>query len=300
MSFDVKSSKVFTALDVTNNFRVGKNLHADNHINSGELQSSRCNVRGSYIFMNDTNTSSTETIGGIVFNTKAVAPPVGADTNIQSTTADSVTIANLPAGYLAAGDFIQLSGIVNNPTNNGVYEVLSVAADTVTIDTTNNLGFCKVGLTASSEVSGVIQKIYVTVLEIREGSLGARHGDNKPDFLASDTLFQNNLSKIVHLKSSVDGTSVDYSTKTSLELAEVYIVDADTGDITLTLGASATSGTKLKIIGAGANVAKVAFGDGVTTGFDTNPSITELTLTEYEKHVLMYYNHSGVSTWLVE
>ena len=89
---DLQNAKILPNAIIRANMDVKRNAGVQNLSSSQSIQSGTLNVRGQYMFLNDTYTGKDAKQGGIVFNTKIIQAPACSDTSIVSTT---VTLTNL-------------------------------------------------------------------------------------------------------------------------------------------------------------------------------------------------------------
>lgn len=135
-------------------------LIADNHLylNAGYATVS-AQTGGLVVNYLPTATNDTVAATGFVAGVAAVSNP---------------TVATTGAATFAASDFIQIAG-ANNPANNGLFEVLSHAANVLTIrgvgTTATVQDFSQNQFTTDTTVAGTIRKVTVSVL--RAGTDGA-------------------------------------------------------------------------------------------------------------------------------
>jgi hypothetical protein len=141
---------------VASDFSVGGNLIVAGTTTS--VDSTNVNIKDANIYIGADNTTVTPVSGGISVNVGAVATGVAA-TTLFTGIAVSATGA---AGVVAGGEFIQVSGSANN---DGVYEVLSINADVITINGSPTYKFCNTGFTASSPsdaIAGVVTRVNIS------------------------------------------------------------------------------------------------------------------------------------------
>jgi hypothetical protein len=83
--------------------------------------------------------------------------------------ATTSTVITAGAATFAAGDLVQITGS-NNPTNSGIFEVLTHVGTTLTIDTTPTEPFAQNTFVVDTTVAGAIRKVTVSVM--RAGTAG--------------------------------------------------------------------------------------------------------------------------------
>lgn len=101
------------------------------------VTSERAKVADEYMLLNAEYTTASGVAGGIAVN---YLPTATADTAAAGGFSSTSTIATTGAATFSAGDFVLVTGAANG-ANNGLYEVLTHAANVLTIDTTPSFGF---------------------------------------------------------------------------------------------------------------------------------------------------------------
>jgi len=135
------------------------------------IDSEVVNIADNHLYLNKDYATVAAQTGGLVVNYLPTATASTTDTGGFATT----TTVNVGDGTaLAAGDFIQVSGAAD-PTNDGLYEVLSVAAggdpDIITIDASPTHDFVQTAFTVdATDTTATITKVNVSV--IRAGTDG--------------------------------------------------------------------------------------------------------------------------------
>jgi len=125
------------------------------------------NIRDNHLYLNADYTTAVAQTGGLVVN---YLPTATADTEAAGGFTSTTTVATTGAAVFAAGDFIQVSGAANQ-ANDGIYEVLTHAANVLTIDSTPVHSFSQTAFTvdATGSTAAFTQ---VTVSAIQAGTDG--------------------------------------------------------------------------------------------------------------------------------
>jgi len=119
------------------------------------------NMADRYLYLNKDYTSAVGQSGGIVVNS---LPTATGDVSGAGGFATTSTINTVGAATFAPGDIIQISGAAN-VANDGLFEVLTHAANLLTIDLTATEDFSQNLLTVDvADVTAVITKISVSVI----------------------------------------------------------------------------------------------------------------------------------------
>jgi hypothetical protein len=125
------------------------------------------NVADNHLYLNAGYTTVAAQTGGLVVN---YLPTATADTSNTGGFATATTVNTVGAATFAAGDFVQISGALV-AANEGIYEVLTHAANVLTIDSTPVHDFVQSGFTVSTgDTTAVITKINISA--IRSGTDG--------------------------------------------------------------------------------------------------------------------------------
>ena len=130
------------------------------------INSTVVNVVDDSLYLNNGYTATSAKNGGIVVNYLPTSVVSSAVTSYDATTA---YMAN--TSTLAVDDLIQVSG-ANNPSNNGLYRVVSIVANTsitVTGSAPANVNFVQTGFTVDATGGGTIRKVGVSVIRVSTG-----------------------------------------------------------------------------------------------------------------------------------
>lgn len=130
------------------------------------VNSEQVNVADNYFYMNADYTTVSAMTGGLVVN---YLPTATATTVATGGFATTSTVITTGSATFAAGDLIQITGS-NNPTNSGIFEVLTHVGTTLTIDTTPTEPFVQNTFVVDTTVAGAIRKVTVAVM--RAGTSG--------------------------------------------------------------------------------------------------------------------------------
>jgi hypothetical protein len=149
---------------ITGNARITQNLTVVGTTTTTESETVLIN--DNHLYLNNAYTTAVAQTGGLVVN---YLPTATTTTVAAGGFATTSTIATTGAATFAAGDIIQVSG-ATNPANNGIYEVLTHAANVLTIDTTPTEDFLQNILVVSVGAVGVLTKVTVSVM--RSGTDG--------------------------------------------------------------------------------------------------------------------------------
>jgi hypothetical protein len=136
------------------------------------VESEIVNVADNFLWLNDGYTTTSALEGGIVINSlpTATTDTVAAGGFTASGGGQNAEVATTAAAAFAVGDFIQISG-ANDQTNDGLYEVLTSAANVLTIAGVGGEGaatfqFTQNDFTTDATVAGTITKVTVGVVQV--------------------------------------------------------------------------------------------------------------------------------------
>ena len=149
---------------VTGNARVTGNLTVVG--TTFTTESETVLINDNHLYLNNAYTTAAAQTGGLVVN---YLPTATATTVAAGGFATTSTIATTGAATFAAGDIFQVSG-ATNPENNGIYEVLTHAANVLTIDTSPTEDFLQNVFVVSVGAVGALTKVNVSVM--RSGTDG--------------------------------------------------------------------------------------------------------------------------------
>src|SRR3990167_4346357 len=129
------------------------------NINSVDL-----NIKDNFIYLNSGYTSVTPLAGGIVSNIQST----GVSTTVDGAAFSSTTVVEVTdTTGINVGSLVQVVD-PNNPANAGIYQVDSLTATSITIDTAPSSEFSQVAFIADSTVAGTVNVVFVTVLRADE------------------------------------------------------------------------------------------------------------------------------------
>lgn len=163
------------------------------------VESEIVNIADNFLWLNDGYTTTSALEGGIVVNSlpTATADTVAAGGFTAGVGAVSnPTVATTGAATFAAGDFIQISGATDQ-TNDGLYEVLSHAANVLTVSgiglTGTTFQFTQNQFDTDATVAGAITKVTIGVVQVdTSGDLqygyGSTTGISIVDIITASTL----------------------------------------------------------------------------------------------------------------
>jgi hypothetical protein len=136
------------------------------------VESEIVNVADNFLWLNDGYTTTSALEGGIVINSLPTATndTVAAGGFTASGGGQNAEVATTAAAAFAVGDFIQISG-ANNQSNDGLYEVLTSAANVLTIAGIGGEGaatfqFTQNDFVTDSTVAGTITKVTVGAIQV--------------------------------------------------------------------------------------------------------------------------------------
>ncbi len=170
--FNVDEAATFDG-DVT----IAGNLVLSGSTKVVELNSTQVLIGDNHLYLNNAYTTGVARTGGLVVNFLPLATTDTVDTGGFTAGVVGVsnpTVATVGAATFATGDFIQISG-AHNPANNGLFEVLSQAANVLEIrgvgTTATVEDFTQNQFVTDSTVAGDIYNVTVSVM--RAGTTGA-------------------------------------------------------------------------------------------------------------------------------
>jgi hypothetical protein len=115
-----------------------------------------------FVVLNSQYTADTAVDVGLVFN----IDPAATSFSISSITSNVISVtAGDPSAALSAGDFILITGQASEPGNDGIFEVLSATASTLTIDTTPAESVSQSSLTDNATTEGTMVGVRLCVLQ---------------------------------------------------------------------------------------------------------------------------------------
>lgn len=154
-----------TNVSITNNATVGGKLVVTGDL---EVNGTTTSVNSSVVTISDNNlllssnyTTATARSGGLTVNYLPTATTDTLDTGGFTSTS---TVATVAASTFSAGDIILITG-ANNDKNNGLFEVLTHAANVLTIASTATFNFLQDTFVADSSTLGSIRKVTVAALQ---------------------------------------------------------------------------------------------------------------------------------------
>lgn len=119
------------------------------------------NVADNHLYLNAGYTTNSAETGGLVVN---YLPTATGDTSTTGGFATTSTVNTTGAATFSAGDIIQISGAANE-ANNGIFEVLTHAANVLTIDTTPTEDFTQNAFTVDTgDTTAVITQVNVSIM----------------------------------------------------------------------------------------------------------------------------------------
>lgn len=140
------------------------------------VTSERAQTKDEYLLLNADYTTTSGVAGGIAVN---YLPTATADTSAAGGFSSTSTIATTGAATFSAGDFVLVTGAAIG-ANNGLYEVLTHAANVLTIDTTPLFGFSGTAFVVDpDDTSASLTLVNIAVLRANSaGSFEVANGSN--------------------------------------------------------------------------------------------------------------------------
>jgi hypothetical protein len=123
------------------------------------VNSETVNIADNFLYLNQGYGTVSAVTGGLAIN---YLPTATTTTAASPGFANPDTINTVGAATFAAGDIIQISGAVQ-PENDGLYVVLSHAANVITLDTTV-YGWNQTAVTTGVDAVAVIRKVAISVI----------------------------------------------------------------------------------------------------------------------------------------
>lgn len=136
------------------------------------------NVADNHLYLNAGYTTTSAQTGGLVVN---YLPTATSDTSNTGGFATTSTVNTTGAATFSPGDIIQISGAANE-ANNGIFEVLTHAANVLTIDTTPTEDFTQNTFTVDTgDTTAVITQVTVSIMRAgTDGIWETGSGDSVP------------------------------------------------------------------------------------------------------------------------
>ena len=126
------------------------------------IDSEVVNIADNHLYLNKDYVTTVAQTGGLVVN---YLPTSTNDTSASGGFDSTTTVNTTGASTFSAGDFIQFSGS-DNAANDGLYEVLTHAANVLTIDSTPVHSFAQTALTVDTgDTTAVIRQVTVSALQ---------------------------------------------------------------------------------------------------------------------------------------
>ena len=216
--------------------------------------SEQVNIGDNFLYLNAGYTSDAAMTGGIVIN---IDPSTTTDTvaaggftaGVAATS--NPTVATTGAATFSDQDIIQISG-ANNADNNGLFEVLSHAANVLTIrgigTTGNTFAFFQNQFTTDTTVAGSIYKVAVSVLRA--------NGSNFQVLSNADTTSGASFSNL--------GTTAGSTLQAAYDAGRTIVTDA-TGDIAFSgtegFTADMDKASSINVTGAGLSFSTTTSGE---------------------------------------
>lgn len=121
------------------------------------------NIADNHLYLNKDYTTTSAQTGGLVVN---YLPTATGDTSTTGGFATTTTVNTVGAATFSAGDFVQVSGAAT-AANDGIYEVLTHAANVLTIDSTPVHSFAQTAFTVDTgDTSAVITNVTVSAIQV--------------------------------------------------------------------------------------------------------------------------------------
>lgn len=218
-------------------------------------------IADNHVYLNDGYTTAVAETGGLVVNYLPIAltdTVAGAGFTAGIAATSNPTVGTTGAATFAVGQFIQISG-ANDPENNGLYEVLSHAANVLTIRGVGTTGtvedFTETQFVTDSTIttSELITRVNLSIL--RAGTDGA---------------WETAVGATTGL------TFTDLATGANVTLQQAYDADPDGGDATIT-----TNATDGAVVIAGDQEFRVTATNGINvdTRFDADVTVFDVLMT---------------------
>jgi len=208
-------------------FTSGANLTVDGNLvvrgTSTTTESETVLIADNHLYLNDGYTTASAETGGLVVNylptaTTDTVAATGFTAGVPATS--NPTVSTTGAATFSTGDLIQISG-ANDPDNDGLYEVLSHAANVLTIrgvgTTATVEDFTQNQFDTDTTVAGTITQINVSVLRVGTDGAWETASGSTTGFTFNDLL-----------------TAASVTLQTAYEGGNTITTDAGNGDITFT------------------------------------------------------------------
>jgi hypothetical protein len=154
-----------TDVEVTNSASIGGNLLVSGNLDvkgtTTSVNSTVVTIADNNLLLSSNYTTPSAKSGGITVN---YLPTATSDTVAAGGFATTTTVATTGAATFTAGDIILVTS-ANTASNNGVYEVLSHAANVLTIKSSPVFDFLQNVFVVDTTVAGTITQVNVAVLQ---------------------------------------------------------------------------------------------------------------------------------------
>jgi hypothetical protein len=140
---------------------VNGNLTVTGTTTIGQINVTNLTVDKPFLALNTTYTTPAAVTGGVAVNYL----PTATTANVATGGFTSTSTVATSGGTFAAGDLILVTG-ASNKSNNGLFEVQSFGAGTVTIDTTPQEGFSGQAFAVDATAAGKVTKVTVAALRV--------------------------------------------------------------------------------------------------------------------------------------
>jgi hypothetical protein len=267
---NVTDNLVETAIDMTVNGSVVITNNLTVQGTTTSIDTDNVNVKDTHMYINDGYTTVAGRAGGLVVNylpTATADTVAGAGFTAGVAATSNPTVATTGAATFSAGDFVQISG-ANDVTNDGLFEVLTHAANLLTIagvgTTGTTFNFVQNQFTTDATVAGTITQVNVSIAQAgTDGLWEQAQGSDVSSITFVD--FVRTLQDAYDGSSdgniNVDGTrgDVEVTNSTNTLAASIFSVGSTQG------GADATSYLRVKnITGSSFTPALQALGGAAT------------------------------------
>lgn len=154
-----------TNVAITNSASVGGNVVIQGNLDvkgtTTSINSNVVTIADNNLLLSSNYTTAAARPGGLSVN---YLPTAVADTIDTGAFVSTTTIATTGAATFTAGDIILVTG-ANTESNNGLYEVLTHAANVLTIDSSPTFNFLQNVFVVDTVVAGAITQVNVAVLQ---------------------------------------------------------------------------------------------------------------------------------------